>query len=89
MSIPTSQCTPPTLSPLVTIGLFLCGSISFCNIFLLYPFGEGGQCSPGSSVVKESNAGDLGSIPRFGRCPGGRVNPLQYSYLQNAMDSSC
>ena len=44
---------------------------------------------PYSSVGKESacNAGDLGSIPRLGRCPGERNdNPLQYSYLENLMD---
>ena len=41
---------------------------------------------PGGSDRKESacNAGDLGSIPRLGRCPGGgHGNPLQYSYLEN------
>ena len=44
---------------------------------------------PGGSDGKESasNAGDLGSIPRLGRSPGGRHgNPLQYSYLENSMD---
>ena len=45
---------------------------------------------PHSSVGKESdcNAGDLGSIPGSGRCPGeGNGNPLQYSCLENPMDS--
>ena len=33
------------------------------------------------------NAGDLGSIPELGRCPGeGRSDPLQYSCLENPMD---
>ena len=33
------------------------------------------------------NAGDLGSIPGSGRCPGeGNGNPLQYSCLENPMD---
>ena len=33
------------------------------------------------------NAGDLGSIPGLGRCPGGgHGNPLQYSCLENLMD---
>ena len=44
---------------------------------------------PGGSDGKESacNAGDLGSIPRFGRSPGGgRGNPLQYSCLEKPMD---
>ena len=42
-----------------------------------------------SSVGKESacSAGDLGSIPESGRCPGrGNGNPLQYSCLENPMD---
>ena len=40
-------------------------------------------------VGKESacNAGDLGSIPGSGRCPGeGHGNPLKYSCLENPMD---
>ena len=44
---------------------------------------------PYSSVGKESacNAGDLGSVPAFGRSPGeGNGNPLQYSCLENPMD---
>ena len=32
-------------------------------------------------------AGDVGSVPGLGRCPGKRNgNPLQYSYLGNPMD---
>ena len=45
--------------------------------------------SSNSSAGKESacNAGDLGSIPGLGRCPGGgHGNPLQYSCLENPMD---
>ena len=45
---------------------------------------------PGSSVGKESacNAGDPGSIPGSGRSPGeGKGYPLQYSGLENSMDS--
>ena len=41
---------------------------------------------PGGSDGKESacNAGNLGSIPGFGRSPGGgHGNPLQYSFLEN------
>ena len=41
---------------------------------------------PGDSDGKESacNAGDLGSIPRLGRFPGGgHGNPLHYSCLKN------
>ena len=49
----------------------------------------GPQASPCSSVGKESacNAGDLSSIPGWGRPPGeGNGNPLQYSCLENHMD---
>ena len=45
---------------------------------------------PGGSVGKASacNAGDLGSIPESERSPGeGNGNPLQYSCLENPMDS--
>ena len=49
------------------------------------------MCSfPYSSVGKEStcHAGDLGSIPVLGRSPGeGNGNPLQYSCLENPMNS--
>ena len=41
---------------------------------------------PGGSDGKEStcNAGDLGSIPRLGRSPGGEHgNSFQYSCLEN------
>ena len=41
---------------------------------------------PGGSDCEESacNAGDLGSIPGSGRCPGeGDGYPLQYSCLEN------
>ena len=45
---------------------------------------------PCGSPDKEStcSAGDLGSIPGLGRSPGeGNNHPLQYSGLENAMDS--
>ena len=44
---------------------------------------------PGGSNSKEfsCSAGDPGSIPGSGRCPGGgHGNPLQYSCLENPMD---
>ena len=44
---------------------------------------------PGGSEGKASacNVEDLGSIPRLGRSPGeGNGNPLQYTFLENAMD---
>ena len=47
-------------------------------------------CKPGGSDGKESacNAGDLGLIPGLGRSPGeGKGYPLQYSGLENSMDS--
>ena len=46
--------------------------------------------SPGGSDGKETacNAGDRGLIPGSGRSPGeGNGNPLQYSCLENPMDS--
>ena len=42
-------------------------------------------CFPAGSAGKESacNAGDPGSIPGLGRCPGEENdNPLQYSYWE-------
>ena len=42
------------------------------------------------SAGKESacNSGDLGSVPGLGRSPGeGNGHPLQYSGLENSMDS--
>ena len=51
------------------------------NIMILgFPYG---------SLIKNppANAGDAGSIPGSGRCPGeGNGNPLQYSCLGNPMD---
>ena len=44
---------------------------------------------PGDSDGKEStcNAGDLGSTPGLGRCPGeGNGYPFPYSCLENPMD---
>ena len=44
---------------------------------------------PGGLVVKNppANAGDMGSVPRSGRSPGGGNDYLlRYSYLGNPMD---
>ena len=44
---------------------------------------------PGGSVVKSppADTGNVGSIPRLGRFPGGgKGNPLQYAHLGNLMD---
>ena len=56
------------------------GSCAFCETFH-FPWGSAG---------KESayNAGDLGSVSGLGRSPGeGKGYPLQYSGLENPMDS--
>ena len=46
-----------------------------------FPCGSAGK-------VSACNAGDLGSIPGLGRSPGeGKDYPLQYSGLENSMDS--
>ena len=48
--------------------------------------------APGGSVVKNpparaGDAGDVGSVPGWGRSPGERNGyPLQYSGLENFMD---
>ena len=49
-------------------------------VFLGFPCGSAGKEST-------CNAGDLGLIPRLGRCPGeGNSYPLQYLGLENSMD---
>ena len=48
------------------------------------------MATPGGSEVKASacNTGDLGLNPALGRSPGeGNGNPLQYSCLENPVDS--
>ena len=58
------------------------------QISLLYLF-QAPVGFPESSIGKEPtcNAGDLGSIPGFGRSAGERIGyPLQYSGLENSMD---
>ena len=56
---------------------------------LMCPLQAAKRGFPGGSEVKASacNAGDLGSIPGLGSCPGeGNGNPLQYSCLENPKD---
>ena len=55
---------------------------------LLLSFGQKGAFLGGSDGKEFTcNAGDPGSIPGSGRCPGGgQDNPLQYSCLENPMD---
>ena len=44
-------------------------------------------CRGSDGKASACNAGDLGSIPGSGRCPGeGNGNPLQYSCLENYID---
>ena len=51
-------------------------------LFLMIPCGSDGKESA-------CNVGDLGSIPVLGRSPGeGKVYPLQYSCLENSMNST-
>ena len=60
----------------------------FTDLFFCFRYSVIGF--PGGSEVKASacNAGDLGSNPGSGRSPGeGNGNPLQYSCLENPMDS--
>ena len=66
-------------------ALLMCwvlGSMFCANCLISWGF-------PGGSVVMNTpaNAGDLGSIPGWGRSPGGRNgNLLQYSCLGNPID---
>jgi len=50
------------------------------SVFLGFPYGSAGKEST-------CNAGDLGSIPGLGRSPEEGKYPLQYSGLENSMDS--
>ena len=62
----------------------------YINYLCLYYF-YNHKGFPGGSVGKESacNMGDLGSSPGLGRSPGeGKGYPLQYSGLENSMDST-
>ena len=53
---------------------------SWCIIYTGFPGGLDGKDSA-------CNAGDRGSIPGSGRCPGeGNGSPLQHSCLENPMD---
>ena len=45
------------------------------------------KCLANFFLKGDCNAGDLGLIPGWGRCPGGgKGYPLQYSGLENSMD---
>ena len=67
-----------------TLLCFLFSVLTFSNTLRYFPiylkFGSAGK-------TPACNAGDPGSIPGWGRCPGeGNGNPLQYSCLGNSMD---
>ena len=56
-------------------------------VFQFFPWLMGFPCGL-ASKEPTCNAGDLGSIPGFGRSPGEEKGyPLQYSGLENAMGS--
>ena len=76
---------PPKEGPISTQGHGPPQLKRFLNILMK----QGDEGFPGGSVGKESacNAGDTGSIPGSGRCPGGgNGHPLQYACLENPMD---
>ena len=55
---------------------------------LLEPVGPPHWLSGNESTCKARATGDASSIPGLGRSPGeGHGNPLQYSCLENPMDS--
>ena len=56
-----------------------------CRLFSLLIFHQVAQCK--GSACNTGDSGDLGSIPRSGRSPGGgNDNPRQCSFLENPMD---
>ena len=68
------------------MGESMIAAKSVTLLHLLYEFSKG---FPSGLKVKNlpANAGNAGSIPGLGRCPGeGNGNPLQYSCLVNPTD---
>ena len=82
---PGIECVSPSLPG----GFFTTEPPGKPSIYILYVY----KCIlgfPGGSVGKESacNVGDLDLIPGLGRSPGeGNGYPLQYSGLENSMNS--
>ena len=77
--------------PMFSSKSFIVSGLTFrCLIHFEFIFVYGVRKGfPSGSEVKASasNAGDLGSIPGWGRSPGeGNGNPLQYSCLENSVD---
>ena len=62
--------------------------LSFISLrFAKYLTGIQGFLSGSAGKESDYNAGDLGSIPGLGRCPGeGKGYPLQYFALESSMD---
>ena len=55
---------------------------------LIYTIYKTGFTGGSEDKASACNTGDLGLIPGLGRSPGeGNGNPLQYSCLENSMDS--
>ena len=76
-------------SPSHSCGQSLCVSCSVLKVHLFLHVSLFWGNFPGGLVVKNlpANAGDVGSIPGWGRSPGeGNGNLLQYSCLENSMD---
>ena len=65
----------------LSVYLILIGAQKIRNIYMCFPYGS-------ASTESSCNAGDLGLISGLGRSPGeGKGYPLQYSSLENSMDS--
>ena len=78
---PTSRMSP------ALAGGFFTASTTWEAQLATWVSGNKGGTSPCGSAGKESacNAGNPGSIPGLGRCPGeGKGYPLQYSGLENS-----
>ena len=65
-------------TPSLSLGVLLCGRTGIQRASLV----SGGK----ESTCNTGSAGDSDSIPGSERSPGRRVNPLQYSGLENPMD---
>ena len=62
--------------------------MSFLHFYLIISWGFPGGTVVKGSLASAGDAGDVGSTPGSGRPPGeGNGNPLQYSCLENSMDS--
>ena len=72
---------------LIFKGGFWFFALYFCNNSVQFSKAEGMAQWVKSPPANAGDAGDEGSIPGSGGCPGGgNGNPLQYSCLENPMD---